>query len=470
MLTTKHALLPGRTSRLRPVLPPTNRPAPQYSRSLWYALYFPQLTQRQSPNHQEIRELASLCMRVSDHISIAGEDALVLEVRSSLKYFGGIGRIRKTMQFLLQTKLQQWGLPDTYYDAATPSASASILLAQTRKNPLVPDPQNLRSALGSIPIAHLALDKKLMLRLEQCGLLHLRDIWRLPAPALRIRFGRALNDYLEQLLALRPSTLSRWQPATSFSETLTPDIPAENQQDILLLASDLLARMQQFLQKNHLVTDHVSFCLHDDTGHVQSIKLGTRRPVREQEIWLLLLENRITDFNINSSVSSLTLSVLEFHDYSPEGANPKQRGKIHDQTTDNGLLETLGARLGEHAIFCLNQQQDYDPVAAGRYLDYPCTEKSFPTDNEPYGRGFGLQQQQPCWLLSSPLPLKVQHRSPVYLSPLTFLRGPERIETHWWSGKNIRRDYYIASNQQGMMLWVYRDIGNRLWFLQGLFA
>jgi hypothetical protein len=68
------------------------------------------------------------------------------------------------------------------------------------------------------------------------------------------------------------------------------------------------------------------------------------------------------------------------------------------------------------------------------------------------------------------LALRVQQKIPIYFSPLIFLRGPERIETHGWSGKNTRRDYCVASNQQGMMLWVCRDIGEKSWFLQGLFA
>jgi hypothetical protein len=76
-----------------------------------------------------------------------------------LKYFGGIRGIRHEIHFALQALLKQWDLPDIYYDAASPSASASILLAQ------------------------------------------------------------------------RPSVMSRWQPAITFCETLISDIPAENQQE-----------------------------------------------------------------------------------------------------------------------------------------------------------------------------------------------------------------------------------------------
>jgi protein ImuB len=470
MLKTKHAQLPGRTSRLRPVPPSNSRPAPQYPRALWYALHFPQLTELDNSDQYAIKEFASLCMQVSDHISIVCDDALVVEIRSSLKYFGGINRIRRALQISLQNRLQEWSLPTTYHEAASPSAQASIMLVRAGINKLIPDNQHLRSALGSIAISHLALDAKTIHRLEQCGLLYLRDLWRLPAAGLRIRFGRALSEHLEQLLAQRPSTFKRWQPVIAFCETLTPDIPAENQQDILLLASELLARMQNFLQKNHKSTDHILFDLHDETGSVQSFSLGTRRPVREKALWILLLENRIADIKVISSVSSLTLSIIDFHDYQPAGANPNDRGQLITRVAGGNLLETLCARLGEHSIFCLDHQEDYDPVAAGKYLGYADIKKISSKKILPQTRGFGLREQQPCWLLPSPQALTLRHELPVYLSPLTFLRGPERIETHWWSGKDIKRDYYIASNQQGMMLWVYRDVGKSSWFLQGLFA
>lgn len=470
MLKTHHALVPGRTSRLRPVQPPANRTVAQLSRSLWYALYFPQLSDTHLSDQQKIQQLACLCLQASDHIAIVREDVLVLEIRSSLKYFGGLKYLRQTLRTSLQSQLQQWQLPDNYCDAVSPSASASIVLAGSGISRVVTDPQNLRSVLGRIAVADLALDIKLVRRLEQCGLFYLQNLWRLPAASLRIRFGRGLSDYLEQLLAQRPTVLSRWQPALSFCETLTPDIPAENQQDMIMLAAELLVRMQQFLQKHHLSTDHILFSLQDEKGSVQPVNLGTRRPVREESIWLLLFENSINALRFSRGVISLTLSIIELHAYHPSGANPKERGNMPALTIGSSLLETLCARLGAHSIFCLNQQQDYDPVAAGKYLEYPAASKSSDTKYLLKQRGFGLREQQPCWLLLSPLPLKVQHQSPVYLSPLTFVRGPERIETHWWSGKHIRRDYYIASNQQGMMLWVYRDIGKRSWFLQGLFA
>ena len=52
--------------------------------------------------------------------------------------------------------------------------------------------------------------------------------------------------------------------------------------------------------------------------------------------------------------------------------------------------------------------------------------------------------------------------------------GPERIESGWWDGADVRRDYFIAENPRGEIVWIYRDhrygIDDGEWFLHGLFA
>ena len=46
----------------------------------------------------------------------------------------------------------------------------------------------------------------------------------------------------------------------------------------------------------------------------------------------------------------------------------------------------------------------------------------------------------------------------------------ERIESGWWDGGDVSRDYFTASAARGEKLWVYRDRSTREWFLHGLFG
>jgi protein ImuB len=48
--------------------------------------------------------------------------------------------------------------------------------------------------------------------------------------------------------------------------------------------------------------------------------------------------------------------------------------------------------------------------------------------------------------------------------------GPERIESGWWDGMDVVRDYYVAQGRNGSRLWVFRDRSSGGWYVHGLFA
>jgi len=77
---------------------------------------------------------------------------------------------------------------------------------------------------------------------------------------------------------------------------------------------------------------------------------------------------------------------------------------------------------------------------------------------------------RPVWLLAEPEP--IGHR--LEAQPWVLRDGPERIESGWWDGADVRRDYFIAENPRGETVWIYRDhrygIDDGEWFLHGLFA
>jgi protein ImuB len=54
---------------------------------------------------------------------------------------------------------------------------------------------------------------------------------------------------------------------------------------------------------------------------------------------------------------------------------------------------------------------------------------------------------RPTWLLHRPIPL----RDP---AP-RLLAGPERIETGWWDGGDVQRDYYVVETSRGQRAWAF---------------
>ena len=47
--------------------------------------------------------------------------------------------------------------------------------------------------------------------------------------------------------------------------------------------------------------------------------------------------------------------------------------------------------------------------------------------------------------------------------------GPERIETGWWRGRYVRRDYYRVETHRGERYWLFRRRSDGCWFLHGAF-
>ena len=78
---------------------------------------------------------------------------------------------------------------------------------------------------------------------------------------------------------------------------------------------------------------------------------------------------------------------------------------------------------------------------------------------------------RPLWLLPSPRPLLEIADIPQYKGPLTLLTTPERIESGWWDGHDVVREYYIARNPEQSLLWIYRQSRESSgWYLHGFFS
>jgi protein ImuB len=76
--------------------------------------------------------------------------------------------------------------------------------------------------------------------------------------------------------------------------------------------------------------------------------------------------------------------------------------------------------------------------------------------------------------LPRPRPLPERNAVPLHEDgPLALLAGPERIESGWWDGDDVARDYFVARTPKASVVWIYRERGalqGGQWYLHGLFA
>jgi protein ImuB len=176
-----------------------------------------------------------------------------------------------------------------------------------------------------------------------------------------------------------------------------------------------------------------------------------------------LLEERLNHWPLTAPVREIELRADDPEPLRPRPSprslfpelEPVEEGRGAEALT--ALLDLLRARLGDGAVQALSNLRDPRPESV-----LPAGAKAPPL------KGAG---PRPLWLLDPPEPLR-HHRGLPYRGGRLTLEGErERIETGWWDGRPIARDYFIAHAGDGQRLWVYRDLREQGgWYLHGLFG
>jgi hypothetical protein len=79
--------------------------------------------------------------------------------------------------------------------------------------------------------------------------------------------------------------------------------------------------------------------------------------------------------------------------------------------------------------------------------------------------------RRPLWLLHAPQQLEEVDGVPPRRGALRFFGDVERIETGWWDGGDVGRDYYTVFDIYGVQLWIFRERAEpHRWFLHGVFG
>jgi protein ImuB len=437
--------------------------------SLWYALYFPQFADLAASKQQDyLEQLASLAVKVSSSVSFHPL-SLVLEIRSSLKYFGGIDAIHNKLKKLVASQLGTWCLPEQFLYAASPTVTGSLLLARTGYNALVHQKDNLRSALGRLPTQALELNKEQHRRLYNMGVRYLRDIWRLPADGLRKRFGSDFINQLNRAIGKMPEPQNYYQPPPAFNSSYELPCEAEDLGLLMPVIDEIIAQLIDFLRRRDLSTSQLLLSLRHEQQSDTEINLGLRQPSRSQEHLMLLLETHFNNLMIPAPVIALKIEIKKFDAFTGRSNELLTEGKPssngYRNHSFNQFMEQLHARLGKHQVKNISSVAEHCPEYASRQLDYSeqtSTNTSLvKTTSNP----------RPFWLLTTPQQLTLRQGRLYHHHSITILNGPERIETRWWSGTDIRRDYYVAMEENGSRLWIYRArTGARDWYLHGVFA
>lgn len=375
---------------------------------------------------------------------------LLLEIGASLRLFGGL---EKLLQRVRRESLQlgyrcQW--------AVAPTPMAAALLARNRPAVQVQAIGQLSQQLADLPLRRFTRDPAVRKLVEDIGLQNLGECLALPRAELARRAGSQLMLLFDRLTGDAADPRENWQPPRFFIQKL--DLMAEicHHTALVFPARRLILALCGFLRGSGRATQRLFWSLqHRDAGPTV-FAMGLISASRDADHMLEIFRERIERVTLPEPVITLVLKVDECLPYEElSGELLADRA----MSADTQLLERLRNRLGETQVQGVCAMPDYRPERAWCF----CLPGS-------QGEGIAGHEMQPPWLLKEPRPLPQADGQPRYAGPLQLQSRPRRIESGWWDGADVSRDYFIALSRVGQRLWVFRDRRSGQWFLHGLFS
>jgi protein ImuB len=439
------------------------------SRRLWLCIRLPQLAREALAGtaatldgdsesglriqREALERLAAWAYQWSNLLHYASHEPLLwLELGASCKLFGG----HAALLARIEAGLQQLGY--SHVCALAPSAAAAALLTLADEPRHVLTRIKLRQRLDELPLDLLDLPVAMRAALHASGLRRIGQLLALPAVAIARRFGPETPLYLQRLCAQASDPRPAWQAPATYCTRCEFGGEVHATTALLFPLQRLLLEFQGYLRARDCAVERFTLEFEHYHHPISRVTIGLSAPGRDAVQWLALARERLHSLQLPAPVKALRLQALEFtspqivqQDLFGSDAQPLQQLQR--------LLDRLHARLGHDSVQALQSQADYRPERGSR-----CSVLQLPlVSPRPQARPAPAPAAlRPCWLLPEP------RRIAAPGAPL--LRGPERIESGWWDEGDVRRDYYLARSAEGAQLWVFRDLCDGGWYLQGVWA
>lgn len=397
-----------------------------------------------------LSELATWAESFSPNLSLSPPDAVLVEASASLLLFGGPRKLLAR----LQAGSAALGLPARV--AAAPTPLAARWLARLQPGSLHAGPRWTRT-LDDLPLDILA-DAELVPAatldlLRGLGLSRLGQIDALPRDGLARREAALLPTLLARARGTQPDPRPWFQPPERYQARTQLPVPVCHTEPLLFAIGRLIQGLTDWLAPRQGGIDQCRIVLEHEAQADSVLDVVTGRPGRDAPRLSLLVREHLSAFALPAPVEALRIEAHAPRPLAPRNGdlfdNPDSLAEQGEQ-----LIERLRARLGAEALYALQLAADHRPERAWRDAPLGKPSPAAPDTLPP----------RPLWLLPTPRALGAHPR-------LELLRGPERVETGWWDGQPVTRDYYAARAGDGALWWVYQEHGEAgAWYLHGYFS
>ncbi|HXY97839.1 MAG TPA: DNA polymerase Y family protein [Steroidobacteraceae bacterium] len=411
-----------------------------------------------------LERLALRSEAYTPRVSLEPPDGLLLEVKGSLHLFGGAAGLR----LAVTGECQRLGMPSIV--ALAPTPRAALALARAGRSQAVLDMSALIGQLSTLPLTALRWPEDVLGRLARSGVRTIGAALRLPRGGFARRFGAAQLAALDVLTGRIPDLREAFRVPLRFRRRRELSCELENTGAILAALEPLFAALGAFLGARQCGVLELECRLGHRHSPPTRCLMRLAAPAADARRLAELLGERLAALTLPEPVRDCELRSDALVPHRPDCLRLWQPGEHGGGLSSeaSGLIERLRARLGEEAIHGLTLREGHRPEKSWEKTAPPPISAG---SREPPGHEPLRSQRRPLWLLPAPQPLPAEDGLPRRRGPLLLIGEPERIETGWWDGGEIARDYYTAADDHGVLLWVFREReAPHGWFLHGVFG
>src|SRR5688572_5406252 len=195
-----------------------------------------------------MRRLAGIAATFSPQVSLEAPDGLLLEVKPSIRLFGGLRELCRQLRAacLADAVFAQAGLQPCF--TLAPTALAALVAARAGARCFITDPNQLPARLKPVSLHTLRWPQEDNDRLLGMGVRTLGELMRLPRAGFAKRFGVARLADLDRLLGRRADPRRRLVRRERYRGRLDLEHEIEDHERILEALRPLLTELEQFLR------------------------------------------------------------------------------------------------------------------------------------------------------------------------------------------------------------------------------
>ncbi|WP_254509057.1 Y-family DNA polymerase [Anatilimnocola floriformis] len=412
-----------------------------------------------------LEKLAEWCEQFSPIVALEEAERperLLLDITGLPSFFGGESALAERMGRALARR----GLITRFAIADTLGAAWGLTLQDIALNIAAAGDQE---AVANLPVAALRLSLPTLQMFRELGLQLVGQLLMLPRESLRARFGQELLDRLSQILGTKRELITPYRAEPELAAERSLEEPLDSLSILETIVAQLVDEVAFALATRHQGALRLECRLVGERGEAL-LSVGLFEASGDPRHLLELLRMRLEHAVCPGPVSLVRLSVLD---------SAKLVYRQRELFTSNQdrprelalLIDRLSGRLGRESVLRARLASDaqpeyafrYEMLAGGSQRRLPAEQRTLP--------------ERPLLLEPRPIPIEVlalartgppvQFRFQGEQQRTQRSWGPERIQTGWWRGRYIRRDYYRVESDRGCHYWLFRSAGK--WFLHGIF-